>query len=134
MHSANTSQRVWWVRLSTLLSFVLSLGWASSAFAAAPMCGVHAQTVAAPPIGTPTSTDSLNVDNPCNDSGPLRAAGVPNREAPEKLTFPELPVRALPVLPRLAPAPLSGRLSAAAAEHEICATGFARSIYRPPRG
>jgi hypothetical protein len=133
MPSANTSQRVWWVRLSTLLSFVLSLGWASSAFAAVPMCGVHAQTVAAPPIGTPTSSDSLN-ESPCSDSGPLRAAGVPNREAPEKLTFPELPVRALPVLPRLAPAPLSGRLSAAAPEHEICATGFARSIDRPPRG
>ena len=134
MHSAKSSQHVWWVRLSTLLSFVLSLGWASSAFAAAPMCGVHAQSIAAPPIGTPTSTDALNVENPCANSGPLRAAGVPNREAPEKLTFPELPVRALPVLPRLAPSPFSCRLSAAAPEHEICATGFARSIYRPPRG
>ena len=134
MPSANSSQRVWLVRLSTLLSFVLSLGWASSALAAAPMCGVHAQTIAAPPIGTPTSTDSLNADNPCDESAPLRAAGVPNREAPQKLTLPDAPVRALPVLPRLAPAPLTGRLSAAAAEHELCATGFARSIYRPPRG
>jgi hypothetical protein len=97
------------------------------------MCGVRAQTVAAPPIGTPTSTDSLDAENPCTENAPLRAAGIPNREAPEKLTFVELQVRALPLLPRLAATPLTGRLSAAAPEHEICATGFARSIYRPPR-
>ncbi len=77
MPSANCPQRVWWMRLSPLLSFLLALSWAQSAFAAAPMCGVHAQTVAAPPIGSPTSTDSLNVENPCEQSAPLRAAGVP---------------------------------------------------------
>jgi hypothetical protein len=133
MPSANCSQRVWWMRFSTLLSFLLSLGWAQSAFAAAPMCGVHAQTVAAPPIGSPTSTDALNAENPCEQSAPLRAAGVPNREAPQELVLPEIPVRALPVLPRLASAPLTGRISAAPPEHDLCATGFARSIYRPPR-
>lgn len=134
MPSANCSRRIWWMRISTLLSFLLSLGWAHSASAAVPMCGVHAQTVAAPPIGSPTSTDSLNVENPCEQSAPLRAAGVPNREAPQKLVLPESPIRALPVLPRLAAAPVNGRLSAAAAEHELCATGFPRSIDRPPRG
>ena len=134
MPSNNRSRRLWWLRLSTLLSFVLSLGWTSSVFAAVPMCGVHAQTIAAPPIGTPTSTDALNAENPCDETAPLRAAGIPNREAPQKLVLPELPVRALPVLRRLAPAPLMGRLSAALPEHELCATGFARSIYRPPRG
>jgi hypothetical protein len=133
MPSANCSQRKRWMRLSILLSFLLSLGWAESAFAAAPMCGVHAQTIAAPPIGVPGNTDALNAESPCTDSGPLRAAGVPNREAPEKLAFSELQVRALPALRWLAPAPLSGRLSAASPEHDICATGFARSIYRPPR-
>jgi hypothetical protein len=125
--------RVWLVRFSTLLTFVVSLGWAHSAFAAVPMCGVHAQTIAAPPIGTPTNTDSLN-GSPCEENAPLRAAGVPNREAPQKLVLPEAPVRALPVLPRLARAPLTGRLSAAPPEHDLSATGFARSIDRPPRG
>lgn len=133
MPSAISSRQVW-LRLSTLLSFVLALGWAQSAFAAVPMCGVHAQTVAAPPIGTPANDDALRADNPCLGSAPLSAAGVPNREAPRKLAFFELPERALPVLPRLAPAPLVSRLSAAPPEHELCATGFARSIYRPPRG
>jgi hypothetical protein len=137
MHAANSTRQKRWRQLSGLLSFVaafvVTLGWGSSAFAAVPMCGIHAQTIAAPPIGTPTSTDSLNAENPCTESAPLRAAGIPNREAPEKLAFVELQVRALPVLPRLAPSPLAGRSSAAAAEHEICATGFARSIYRPPR-
>jgi hypothetical protein len=134
MPSDNHARRSWWLRLSTLLSFVLALGWVQSAFAAVPMCGVHAQTVSAPPIGTPASSDVLNVESPCSDSAPLRAVGTPNREAPQKLVLPEQPVRALPFLLRLAPVPLSGRLSAAAPEHEICATGFARSIDRPPRG
>ena len=133
MPSDNCSRRFWWTRLSTLLSFVLALGWAHSAFAAEPMCGVHAQTVAAPPIGTPANSDVMTVENPCDETAPLRAAGVPDREAPEKLVLPELQVRALPLRLRLAPAPVSARLSAAAPEHEICATGFARSIYRPPR-
>jgi len=133
MPSAISSRQVW-LRLSTLLSFVLALGWAQSAFAAVPMCGVHAQTVAAPPIGTQANDDALRADNPCLAGAPLSAAGVPNREAPRPLAFVELPERALPVLPWLAPAPLASRLSAAAPEHELCSTGFARSIYRPPRG
>jgi hypothetical protein len=122
------------MRLSALLSFVISLGWAHSAFAAAPMCGVHAQTVAAPPIGTPASTDALNAENPCDESAPLRAAGIPNREAPQKISLPDQPVRALPLLPRFAPAPVTQRIATALPEHEISATGFARSIDRPPRG
>lgn len=134
MPSDNRSRRSWWLRLCMLLSFVLALGWVHSAFAAVPMCGIHAQTVPAPPIGTAANSDALNVECPSEDAPPLRAAGIPNREAPQKLVLPEQPVRALPILPRLASAPLSGRVSAAASEHEICATGFARSIDRPPRG
>jgi hypothetical protein len=134
MPSANSSQRVWLVRLSTLLSFLLSLGWASSAFAAAPMCGIHAQTIAAPPIGTPTSTDALSAVNPCvDDRVPLRALGAPNREAPSQLSLPELPIRALPLLPHFGPCPAGARLSSAAGKQDVPATGFARSIDRPPR-
>ncbi|HEX3776403.1 MAG TPA: hypothetical protein VHV51_18150 [Polyangiaceae bacterium] len=133
MSSANCFRRVWLVRLSTFVACVISLGWASSAFAAAPMCGVHAQTVAAPPIGTPASDDTVNADNPCSTNEPLRAAGIPNRDAPEKLSFPDSPLRALPISVQLAPAPLTGRSSTATPEHDLCATGFARSIDRPPR-
>lgn len=121
------------VRLCTLTAFVLSLGWASSAFAAAPMCGARGQSIAAPPIGTPASDDSLSAGSPCQQSSPLHASGVPQRDAPEKLSFPELPTRALPTLPRLASCPVTGRFSSAVAEHELLATGFARSIDRPPR-
>jgi hypothetical protein len=121
------------VRLSTFVAFVLSLAWATSAFAAAPMCGVHAQSVEAPPIGTPASDDAINADNPCSTSEPLRAAGIPNRDAPEKLSFPDSPLRALPVFACLTAAPLTGRCSTAAPEHDLSATGFARSIDRPPR-
>ena len=64
----------------------------------------------------------------------MHASGAPRRDAPEKLSLPELPTRALPALPRLAACPpLTGRLSTAASEHELLATGFARSIDRPPR-
>jgi hypothetical protein len=134
MPSATNSQHGWLVRLCTLTAFVLSLGWASSAFAAAPMCGIHAQTVAAPPIGTPTSTDALSAVNPCaDDRAPLRAFGAPNREAPSQLSLPELPIRALPLLPHFGPCPAGARLSPAADKQDVPATGFARTIDRPPR-
>ena len=127
------TRHAWLVRLSALTAFVLSLGWASSAFAVAPMCGPRAQSIAAPPIGTPTSTDSLSAAPPCQLSNPLLASSVPQREAPEKLSFPDSPIRALPVLSRVAQCPEAARASTAAAEQDLLATGFARSIDRPPR-
>ena len=123
----------WLVQLCTLATFVLSLGWVSKAAASVPMCGSHAQTVAAPPIGTPASSDELRGSSPCDEVAPLRAAGVPEREAPEKLTLPDFPIRALPVLPRLPRCPAGARLSPAAPEHELEAAGFARALDRPPR-
>ncbi|HYQ43232.1 MAG TPA: hypothetical protein VER11_14725 [Polyangiaceae bacterium] len=133
MPSAIHTRNAWLVRLCTLAAFVLSLGWASSAWANAPMCGMRAQTVAAPPIGTPASSDSVSAGTPCDDRLPLSIANTPHRDAPEKLSFPELPIRALPILPALAPCPITARVSTARPEHELLATGFARSIDRPPR-
>jgi hypothetical protein len=133
MAPANSSQHQWWASVCALLTFLVLLGWGNSAFAAAPMCGVHAQSVAAPPIGTPANSDVLNADNPCDERAPLRAAGLPQRKSPQPLAFLELEERALPVLPRVCRSPLIGRLTAAPVEHELCATGFARSIFRPPR-
>ena len=133
MRSATHTRHDWLVRLCTLAAFVLALGWVSSASAAAPMCGVRAQTVAAPPIGTPASSDSVSAGSLCDEHSPLRLAGVPQRDAPEQLNFSELPVRALPILPRLSACPVAARVNTAALEHELLATGFARSIDRPPR-
>ncbi len=134
MPSVTNSQHVWLVRLCTWTAFVLALSWASSALAAAPMCGIHAQTIAAPPIGTPTSTDALSAVNPCvDDRVPLRALGAPNREAPSQLSLPELPIRGLPLLGHFGPRPAGARLSAAAGKRDVPATGFARTIDRPPR-
>jgi hypothetical protein len=121
------------VRLCTLTAFVLSLVWVSSASAAAPMCGMRAQTVAAPPIGTPASSDSVSADSRCGERSALHIAGMPQRDAPEKLTLSELPIRALPILPRLSACPVTARVNTAASEQELPATGFARSIDRPPR-
>jgi hypothetical protein len=125
--------RAWLVHLCTLTVFVLCLGWVGSASAAVPMCGARGQSIAAPPIGTPTSDAALSAGTPCDQAGPLRAVGVPEREAPRHLSFYELPIRALPVFPSIAQSPISARLSPAAADHELLATGFARSIDRPPR-
>jgi hypothetical protein len=116
-----------------LSAFVLSLAWVSSASAAVPMCGVRAQTVAAPPIGTPASSDSVSAGTPCDARSLLRVGNAPPREAPEKLSLPDLPIRALPLLPGLAECPVAGRVNTALPEHELLATGFARSIDRPPR-
>ncbi len=128
-----TPRHAWLVHLCTLTAFVLCLGWATSAAAAVPMCGARGQSIAAPPIGTPTSDAALSAGTPCEQAGPLRALGAPERDTPQPLSFYELPIRALPVLPHIPPCPVTARLSTAAAEHELLATGFARSIDRPPR-
>jgi hypothetical protein len=133
MPTAIHPQHAWLVRLCTLTAFVLCLGWVSSASAAVPMCGMRAQTIAAPPIGTPASSDSVSAGSPCEDGSPLRIANTPQREAPEKLSFPDLPIRALPILPPLCASPVAERTSTAVSDHELLATGFARSIDRPPR-
>ncbi len=133
MPSATHTRHAWLVRLCTWTAFVLALAWVPSASAAVPMCGARAQTVAAPPIGTPASSDSVSAGTPCDQRESLRLAGAPQREAPEKLSFPELPIRALPILPRICACPVTARVSTAASEHELLATGFARSIERPPR-
>jgi len=119
--------------LCTLAAFVLCLGWSASASAAVPMCGARGQSIAAPPIGTPTSDAALSVGTPCEQLSPWRALDVPQREAPQQLSFYELPIRALPVLPRIAPCPSTARVSAAPAECELVAAGFARGIDRPPQ-
>jgi hypothetical protein len=124
----------WLVQLCTLTAFVWSLAWVSSAAAAVPMCGVHAQTIAAPPIGTPASSDSLSVGSPCQPYSPLQAASVPQRDAPEKLSLPELPIRALPILPRRMQPPNEGQLLPLAEDDAPVSAGFAGSIERPPRG
>jgi hypothetical protein len=133
MPSALHTRHDWLVRLCTVTAFVLCLGWVSGASAAVPMCGTRAQTVAAPPIGTPASSDSVSAGSGCEEHSPLRAAGLPQRDPPEKLSFPPLPIRALPTLPRVCPCPAGARVNTAAAEHQLLATGFARSIDRPPR-
>jgi hypothetical protein len=97
------------------------------------MCGARGQSIAAPPIGTPTSDDALSAGTPCDRAGALRVVGIPEREAPQQLSFYELPIRALPILPRVAPCPVTARISPVAAEHALIAPGFARSVDRPPR-
>ena len=133
MPSAIHTRRDWLVQLCTLTAFLLSFAWGSSASAAVPMCGMRAQTIAAPPIGTPASSDSVSAGSPCDERSLLQLAGSPQRDAPEKLSFPELPIRGLPIVPRLFASPVVARVNTAAAEHELLATGFARSIDRPPR-
>jgi len=121
------------VRLCTLTAFVLSLGWVSTAAASVPMCGTRAQTVVAPPIGTPASSAAVSAGSQCDETTLLQLTGTPRRDAPEKLSLPELPIRALPILPRIAACPVASRVNTALPEHELLATGFARSIDRPPR-
>src|SRR5450432_3234324 len=81
------SRHTWLVHLCTLTAFVLCLGWVASASAAVPMCGARGQSIAAPPIGTPTSDAALTAGSPCEQAGPLQAVGVPQREAPQQLSF-----------------------------------------------
>lgn len=125
------------VRLGSLACFVLAFAWASSAAAATsvPMCGMYGQTIAAPPIGTPASSDSVSANDGCQVRDLLRAAGVPQRDAPEKhASSVELPPRALPVQPRFPEREVSSRTLLPTAAREHLPPGFARLLDRPPRG
>ena len=75
----------------------------------------------------------MSAGTPCDARSLLRVGNAPPREAPEKLSLPDLPIRALPLLPGLAECPVAGRVNTALPEHELLATGFARSVDRPPR-
>jgi len=133
MPTSIKGQRMLWVRLCALASFLILLSMSEQAFAAVPMCGVHAQTVAAPPIGTPTDSAVLKGDAPCNSVAPLRVGTAPDREPPQPLSLPELPIRALPLNAVCAPPQAVRRLGYDPNKLVIPPAFTGQSIYRPPR-
>lgn len=133
MPSSIRIQRVLWVRLCALAAFLLALTGTSQAFAAVPMCGVHAQTVAAPPIGTPTDSAVLKGDAPCDARAPLHIGAAPDREPPQKLSLPDFPIRALPFDAKVVAAAATLRLSLPPTDHAAPPAFTGQSVYRPPR-
>jgi hypothetical protein len=125
--------RTLWVRLCALAAFSCALLVGRGAFAAAPMCGEHAESIAAPPIGTPTSTASLHAERPCSALTLMLDQSAPDRQAPQKVTIEPAPDRVLPVLSAFVACPVLARLPAPSAETLPAPQRRLPSVYRPPR-
>jgi hypothetical protein len=121
------------LRLCALCAFSCALLVGRGAQAAAPMCGEHGQSIAAPPIGLPTSTAALHGERPCDALTLILDQSTPSRQAPQKLSFEPAPDRALPVVLVLGDSPRLMRLAAPAANAFAPSDPLSRSVYRPPR-
>jgi hypothetical protein len=98
-----------------------------------PMCGEHAETIAAPPIIMPSKNLVLDrVTPPC--SGDEAALGQAPSDAPRpsSLNRDDGPLRAWPTLVYLPSAP-TAPAHFVDADVPALPAGFADSIYRPPR-
>lgn len=125
--------RAFWQRLLALAAFACALLAGRGAQAAAPMCSEHAESIAAPPIGTPASNAALKAERACDALTLMLDQKAPERQAPKKVTFEPVPDRVLPVVRSLSSPPLLVRLSAPAAEDFSPPEPLSRSVYRPPR-
>jgi hypothetical protein len=107
---------------------------APHAFAAAvPMCGEHAESIAAPPIVLPGKDLVLDQVTPsCPLEEILLGQAPSDAPRPSSITWDDGPLRAWPVLVYLPSAPLAP-LHFVDSDVPALPAGFADSIYRPPR-
>lgn len=102
---------------------------ASFAFMLVPMCGVHAETVAAPPITRAAKEVPLGV--PCKDERATRFESRNDAPVPPEAPSVELVPRLPPLRYRLPPAP------GARTPRDVFTSGerpgHERAIERPPR-
>jgi len=96
-----------------------------------PMCGEHAETIAAPPIHRAAHTTILRATPCAAESDGLALGALPEPVRPERVPPLESIPRVLPVWYDLSPRPASGRLA-----HDTARSGersgFPRAIERPP--
>ena len=98
-----------------------------------PMCGEHAETVAAPPIIMPSKNLVLDqVASPCPFEEVALDQAPSDAPRPSSVTRDDGPLRAWPTLVYLPSAPVAPA-QFVEADVPVLAAGFADSIYRPPR-
>ncbi len=101
--------------------------------AVVPMCGEHAESIAAPPIIMPSKNLVLDrVSPPCPFEEAALDQAPSDAPRPSSITRDDGPLRAWPALVYLPSAPVA---PAQFVEADVPAlpAGFADSIYRPPR-
>ena len=122
-----------WQRLALvyLCAFVALLtSRASFALTLAPMCGVHAETVAAPPISRAAEEVPL-APKPCNDKRDRRFEAREQVPLPPQTPHVDVVPRLPPLRYRLPPAPRALRPVEFVVAGER--PGYQRIIERPPR-
>lgn len=105
---------------------------APHARAAVPMCGEHAETIAAPPIIMPSKNLVLDRVTPCPSEEAELGRAPSDAPRPSSVTRDDGPLRAWPALVYLPSAPVAPA-KFFDADVPALSAGFADSIYRPPR-
>lgn len=102
---------------------------ASFAFVLVPMCGAHAETIAAPPISR--AAKEVPLEAPCKDKRAARFESRNDAPVPPEAPGVELVPRLPPLRYRLPPAPLTRSPRDVFTSGER--PGHQRAIERPPR-
>lgn len=97
-----------------------------------PMCGEHAETIAAPPIIMPSKNLVLDRVSPCPSEEAELGQAPSDAPRPSSVTRDDGPLRAWPALVYLPSAPVAPA-HFVDADVPVLSAGFADSIYRPPR-
>ena len=105
---------------------------APHARAAVPMCGEHAETIAAPPIMVPSKNLVLDLVTPCQSDDPELGQAPSDAPRPSSVTRDDGPLRAWPSLVYLPSAQVS-LAEFADSDVPVLPAGFGDSVYRPPR-
>jgi hypothetical protein len=105
---------------------------APHARAAVPMCGEHAETIAAPPIMMPSKNLVLDRVSPCPSEEAELGQAPSDAPRPNTAKGDDGPLRAWPALVYLPSAPVAPA-QFVDADVPALPAGFADSIYRPPR-
>jgi hypothetical protein len=118
-------------RAAQLLAFFTALLAVSSAWAAAPMCDVQGQTIAAPPPLAPAETGEIRSVAICNPLDKL-TLGAPLPDRSSSGAFADAPPRVLPIAWLLPVLPVSARQRLDASTSVAARPGYAPSVFHPP--
>jgi hypothetical protein len=118
-------------RLVAFVCALVSFFATPAALASAPMCGEHAESIAAPLPLVPTREGEIRATPDCDNGSRLLRAPPPDRS--HQLAGAEGTERALPLLGALPRCPRGALIERPAVDSSLVLVGFRFEVFRPPR-
>lgn len=121
-------------RLAGLLCVVVAVLVPSKAFAAAPLCDEHAQSIEAPSILWPGDDGEIRAIAPCETARDAKWRSLPAPDGEQRqIAAPQIVDRVLPSLVRLPAVARSARLPVSPRVGNGERGAFLDDVFRPPR-